>query len=514
MVIRQKSNKRQEFFFLGLIILFSLVLRTYQLTKVPSGFFCDEAAIGYNAYKLLTTGRDEYGLSWPVFFRSFGDYRTPVPIYSNLVTVALFGLSEFAVRLAPALYGVGTTILLYFVGKKLSNKFVGFTAAMLFAINPWALQVNRWGAEYSPYLFFITLGLLLYILAFEKPKLLILSFLTFGITLYTYQPSWVAVPPFLLGALLLWLVKKKGSKKILLVIIGLCVFYIICRPIISGIKSELLLSRWHQSFDDKTNVTIYKKIFKIKDLYIDHFRSSFLFKTGENGIPGRFITRNIVRGMGEFYYYQLFLLIIGIIVAFHKRKGWLLILLLLLLYPLGSVLSFQGPNVTRSELGIIPITLLSALGFSEIYSLLINNRLSYTILMSTCLIFFVFSLNYYLYLYYVDYPKYSSDYWGWQYGPKDIINYFMSVEDKYDEMYYTGEANAPQIFLPFYTIDGKLGCKKCALGDIKQLDAHKKQLFVANPGIIKQWGKGFQVVREFVYPNGDIAFQAVIYHNK
>ena len=64
-------------FALGIIILFGLGLRIYNLTTVPNGFFADEAAIGYNAYTILHHGTDEYGKVFPLFFQSFGDCMYP-----------------------------------------------------------------------------------------------------------------------------------------------------------------------------------------------------------------------------------------------------------------------------------------------------------------------------------------------------------------------------------------------------------------------------------------------------
>src|SRR3989344_9678426 len=88
------------------ILLLKFILRVYDLSNNPPGFFGDEAAIGYNAYKILQTGKDEYGEPYPIFFRSFGDYRLPIPIYANIPFVAFFGLNEFSVRLTAVFYGL------------------------------------------------------------------------------------------------------------------------------------------------------------------------------------------------------------------------------------------------------------------------------------------------------------------------------------------------------------------------------------------------------------------------
>ena len=60
---------------LTLIMILAAVLRLWDLTDYPSGFNADEAAIGYNAYSLLLTGKDEYRQGWPTTFQSFGDFE-------------------------------------------------------------------------------------------------------------------------------------------------------------------------------------------------------------------------------------------------------------------------------------------------------------------------------------------------------------------------------------------------------------------------------------------------------
>src|SRR5690348_4615704 len=100
---------------LGIILLVGSVLRVYRLADNPHGFFADEAGIGYNAYTILHSGKDEYGKSFPVFFQSFGDYKTPVEIYSTVPSIFLFGLNEFSVRIVSVVYGLLAVVAIYFL---------------------------------------------------------------------------------------------------------------------------------------------------------------------------------------------------------------------------------------------------------------------------------------------------------------------------------------------------------------------------------------------------------------
>ena len=60
----RKFCKTEYAVLIGIVVL-AAFLRFYKLETVPSGFYVDEAAIGYNSYSILETGADEYGKFFP-----------------------------------------------------------------------------------------------------------------------------------------------------------------------------------------------------------------------------------------------------------------------------------------------------------------------------------------------------------------------------------------------------------------------------------------------------------------
>ena len=52
------------------IIALAGFLRFWQLGEIPPGLNIDEVSEGYNAYSLLETGKDRYGMVTPVIFKS------------------------------------------------------------------------------------------------------------------------------------------------------------------------------------------------------------------------------------------------------------------------------------------------------------------------------------------------------------------------------------------------------------------------------------------------------------
>ena len=71
-----------------------IVLRVVQLTRVPPGFFQDEAISLVDAWHLAQTGRDHLGHFLPLgALEAFGDWVSPLFTYLAVPVVALFGPS-------------------------------------------------------------------------------------------------------------------------------------------------------------------------------------------------------------------------------------------------------------------------------------------------------------------------------------------------------------------------------------------------------------------------------------
>src|SRR3989344_607682 len=108
---------------LFVVILFiAAALRLYKLGAVPVSPDWDEVALGYNAYSILQTGRDEYGNFLPMSIRSFDDYKPPLYVYLTIPSVALFGLSVFATRVPSAVMGILAVIGTYVLVRELFGK--------------------------------------------------------------------------------------------------------------------------------------------------------------------------------------------------------------------------------------------------------------------------------------------------------------------------------------------------------------------------------------------------------
>ena len=76
--------------------------RFYNL-QVPPSPSLDEVSIGYNAYSILTTGKDEYGAYLPMLLRA-RRFPPALYVYLTIPFVWVLGLTVVAVRYLPFFY--------------------------------------------------------------------------------------------------------------------------------------------------------------------------------------------------------------------------------------------------------------------------------------------------------------------------------------------------------------------------------------------------------------------------
>ena len=449
------------------LFVFAFSLRIYRVGEVPPSLNWDEVSINYNAYSILKTGKDEWGKTFPLNFRSFGEYKLPAQIYASIPSVGLFGLNELGVRFTPAFYGALTVVVTFFLAKLLfSSNSVGVVAAFLLAISPWHLQLTRGSFESSLSMFFTTLGIYFFVSYLKKKSIvLILSFLFFGLSFWTYNAARVFVPLFLLF-LVVWYRKKifpVGKKEIgALLLLGLF-FLPIVPSFFSGEASARL--RLVSIVDDPGFVLrineargnlhlpsplprlVHNKathlISVVSKNYLAHYSPSFLFLKGAGHV------QHHVQGIGELYFFEAPFLLLGLYFLIRKKHKFLPLLVgwvLLSAVPV-SVTVDSIPHALRTLLVLPSYQLLTGFGIIAAMGAFQKNwqKLTFTVALGVAA--FV-SFLFYLDLYYRQYPVlYSRD---WQYGYKQVVEYIKKNQDAYDEVVVTRHYGEPHIFLLFY----------------------------------------------------------------
>lgn len=213
-------------FILFLVVILAVFLRFYQLDNAKHGFYLDEAAIGYNAYSILQTGKDEFGKPFPLLFRSFTDFKAPFYIYLSVIPIKALGLNIFSTRFLSAMTGSLAVIFVYLILSLILNnkKYLPLLGALIFAVSPWQVFYSRGAWESNLSLFLLLAGTYFCALSLsvKKKGLFLLGAVFFVLSAYAYHGQRI-VAPFILGAYLIsfrqWILAK--SKFLLLSFITL-----------------------------------------------------------------------------------------------------------------------------------------------------------------------------------------------------------------------------------------------------------------------------------------------------
>lgn len=189
------------------VLICGVALYTYRVTRNPAGFFVDESSIAYNAYTISQNAQDEFGNSWPLYFRAFGDYKNPVYIYLLAALFKIIGPSILTARLLCALAGVAAVALLGILAKRITGRRdVSIIVVISALLTPWLFEISRVSMEVALYPFVLVLFLLAVLRAATKPKWTWTNVFGLAATLvlltYTYSIGRLLAPLLALGLLL------------------------------------------------------------------------------------------------------------------------------------------------------------------------------------------------------------------------------------------------------------------------------------------------------------------------
>ena len=464
--------KKSTLLVIGILIL-AVLIRIVALDKFPAGLNADEAAIGYNAWSLLETGKDEHSVSWPLVFRSFDDYKPPMYFYMVLPFVKFLGLNIWAVRLPSAILGVLSVYLVYLLVKELfpKEKHLPMIASLLLALSPWHIHFSRGGWEVNAALFFILLSLLALINSFKKINYLFLFGLSSVAAMYTYHSARIVLPLLVIGFLIIHFkeaLKLFSPKSLKITLSALVISVILILPLTQQLLSKEGQSRFSgvSVFSDEgplwqalelrrahVNQNILVKAIHNRYLsyslrftknYLSHFSPRFLFVVGDE------IARSKVPGVGQSLVFLFPFFAAGLLALLKlDSPGKKLILLWFLVSPIAAALTFQAPHALRAQNMVIPLTLITALGVISLSHYISRfSKVFITILVAIFFLLLSYDFGTYLHAYFLHYPKELP--YAWQYGFDQIAQYAGDNYDKYDKIIISDRYDQPYILMAFF----------------------------------------------------------------
>lgn len=445
-----------------LILLLAVFLRIYKLDQYPPSLNWDEVSIGYNAYSILKTGRDEWGQLLPLSFRAYGDYKLPGYVYLDVPFIANFGLNEWGVRLPSALAGIGTVIFIFLIIKKLTkNIHLALWGMFIASTTPWLLILSRVALEANLALFLITSSFYFFLLGLEKNYQLIISSVFLGLSLFTYNSSRVMVLPLIILVLLLFRKKIAINRHSLVSLFLIFVFFLTAIPL-ALLQDSSARYRWTTILDEgaisrinelrglsalpqEVERLVFNKITyfapEVFKNYFSHFNPNFLFFNGGSNY------QYSVPGSGLIFILMLPFLILGFWQIFKQKLPWQIFLLgWLLIAPLPAAITRDAPHALRALFLTAPLVVISVLGIDFFKQSLKQN------LTRILLIVFVVGIILQTYFFWNNYTEdYIKNYsWSWQYGYREAVGFVKENGEEYDQIFITKKYGEPHEFLLFY----------------------------------------------------------------
>lgn len=467
-----------------LVFIFALAffLRVYKLGSCPVGFLWDEAALGYNGYSILKTGRDEYGKFIPIIFKSFGDYKPGLYIYLTVPSIAIFGLNEFSVRLPAAILGSLTVLLIYLfireafaLIKERDQKFsedLALVMAFLLAVSPWHLNFSRGAWEVTLMIFLLVFGfyLLLKFLNTKKIKFFISSIILLTFSLFAYQASKLLMPVLALAFFYFFrkYFEKTPSKIktgfILFVLLGSFLFNLFASLGGRGGRLKVMSIFSYPRSPKETQDLISQdkgskfdwKVFhsppfyftrSVLDRYLNHFSGNFLFISGDWSNP-----RNGILFQGVMYYLDLVFLAAGLIYLARKKRNSLENFMIFWLFfaPLPSALTRDSISSIRSFSMVIPLVFIAGTGVIELFSYLNKRKsiLKYGLKLLLAFVYLALFIRL-LDLYFVHDKFYNSA--NRLFGYKEMIGFVNSQIVNKNKVVISNKYGQPYIYFLFYS---------------------------------------------------------------
>jgi 4-amino-4-deoxy-L-arabinose transferase-like glycosyltransferase len=393
----------KKYWLLIIALLLGALLRLYQLGSLPGALTWDEASLGYNAFSILKTGRDEYGKLLPIIFKSFGDYKPGLYVYLAIPSIAILGLTEFAVRFPSAIFGLLSILGVYLLTKELfaiekKKDLIASLAAFSLAIMPLHIHFSRGAWETNVYVTLLLYSIYFLIRFTKEGKFFNLSLILGLLTFFTYQAAKLFTPLSLIFTIIIFrqgIIAKvklhlKNPFNLAVLIFSIVVVLYLFLGSVTGDSGNRLkrlsvfgyrpgVSSQTKSTDSQNPLTI--SLFHnqaqlttrlVASRYLKHLSPKLLFYEGYAPVE-----RGHLPGMGILSTFDFIWVVLGLVFLTKSfpSKITLFIIGLLLLSPLPGSLTLSEFSTVRSLFLVIPLAIICGAGaffaFEKIKSLFV-----------------------------------------------------------------------------------------------------------------------------------------------
>lgn len=453
--------------FLFIILLAALLLRSLFLDSIPHGFGWDEAGYAYNAYSLLKTGKDEWSQSFPIFLRSYDDFKPALYSYLLVPVFAIFGKSIAASRIVIGILSVISIFAFErFVYAATKKRAVSLTAAALMAITPWHIQFSRM-AMADPMLSFSFLMIGCWLWMSDHPKVKALGAVSFILSMYTYNASRIFIPAIIGMYILIYHLRpsltpfiKRYYAALIILFLGVCaVGYLMLFTVIGKRAKDVSIFKITLSVQDQINESMFRDIALMTPAtrlfdnkiagwvpflagqYMSHFSPKNLFISDTQN------TRHSFPLYGNLLIICAPFILFGLIQSKNRGKPYILFLFWLVLAPLAATFADETPHAGRTLILLPPFLFFASLGIHEAIFFFKKRWVKIFVLCFICLAV-LYNGMLYVHDYYLYYPEMSE--MAWQGEMKEPVEFAFAHKDQYERTYITDKFGQTYMFYVWY----------------------------------------------------------------
>ncbi|MFA6293713.1 MAG: hypothetical protein WC637_18135, partial [Victivallales bacterium] len=363
--------KKNIWFIIVALVLFFLTcfLHFWKIGEVPPGFYWDEASLGYNAYCLAETGKDEEGRALPLFWTCFSYYGDPAILYSACPVVKIFGLSKTALRSVSAFYLICASVLFVFLSyAHVRNKWMALAAGFLFSVLPWVFPTSRTIViGYAPMMLGIVAGWLFLMRAMGRNnwKYAVIAGFSWSMVMYCYSSG----RPFSAIAVIVFVIAFNSLliKRIRVFSVFMISYFCSSIPLILAVLNNpaVIMSRFSDLSVWSDGAGFHEVLTRILLRYAEYFSPDFLFVSGDPEL------RHNAGISGELYIFMIPFIIAGfycVIKNFRRNPHCRFLLYAILAYPAAAVLTMDRMHSARCMNGAPFWCMLAVMGFYFIWT--------------------------------------------------------------------------------------------------------------------------------------------------
>lgn len=353
-----------------------LATRIVGLERFPITFFADEAASTVIAAEWVENGLRYEDELLPTYFQNVDKYSLSVTVYMQALPYLVFGKSVLATRATSVLVGSAGILAISLALKQIFKTAYWWTGVVWLLLTPAWFMHSRTAFETPIAASFYALFILCYLLyLYRSPRLFPLAIVAAALTFYSYNPARVIVAA---TVALFALADRRyhfANRKIIrrswwLMLLCLLPYgrFLLQHPFAGSDQLLLLNSYWVQ------DLALGEKLLRFAREYGRGLSPFYWYFPHDQDLA-----RHTMKGYGHILWVTLPFAAWGIFTAWKHRRSaaYRVLLLTLISAPLGGAL--VETTVTRSLAVVIPLTLLTAVGFSDLILRFVRSHRVYVV---------------------------------------------------------------------------------------------------------------------------------------